>query len=176
MEQIVTMTAEDVLKAYTEKGLSTKRLNRAQATNTQMPKAGTFSKLGFATFKNPKTEVETPYPVLYVIDAKGKEIGTIAVGTVLQQISSGKARQVKRVDSEYVGKWFHAGRPLSSIPGLTETEQVAGLIGASFKTIEKRDERVGKLEFKDEKVVMFETEAEAISATELKDCYQIILA
>lgn len=174
MEVIVTMTAQDVLDSYKDNGLSEKRRNRAQATNSQMPKSGTFSKLAYPKFKNEKTGEEVPYPVLVVVDKSGKEIGNIAIGTILQQISTGKARQVRRATSEYVNKWFHAGRPLSEIAGLTEAEQVANLIGKSFTTKEMRDQVIGKLEFDNEnKVIMYATEAEAVSAIDTKDCYKI---
>lgn len=171
----IKLTAEEILKAYVDAGLSTKRQNRAQATNTQMPAKGTFAKLDFSTYTTEKGE-KIKYPVLVVMDANGKEIGNIAVGTILQQISANKARKVTRVTSDYVGKWFHASRPLSVIPGNSEIEQISGLIGRTFVTKEKRDQVVSKIVLTAEgKAVLYDTETEALNAVENKDCYQIVL-
>lgn len=170
----IKLTAVEVLEAYKNAGLTEKRLNRAQATNTQMPSSGKFHSLDFATFKDDQG-VERKYPVLIVVDAKGKKIGTVAVGTILQQISTGKARQIKNESSEYKGQWFHAGKPLSSIPGMNEAEQVANLIGRSFKATEKRDTVIPKINIVNNKPVFYTDEPTAVLAVENKDCYLIAI-
>lgn len=167
---VVKVTAEQVIEAYKAAGLTEKRLNRAQATNTQMPNSGKFTELSFATFKDDKG-VERKYPVLVVVNKDGKKIGTVAIGTILQQISTGKARLIRNEKSDYVGQWFHAGKPLNAIDGMTEAEQVANLIGKSFTAKEKKDTVIPKINIVDGKPVFYADEATAVLAVENKDCY-----
>lgn len=173
MEKVVVLTPEQVKAFYKDVlNVTEKRMNRAEATQTTMPKSGTFARLDKAVYKDEKGK-ETLYPVLVVIDKNGKEIGNIAVGTLRQQKASGKARKVTRDTSEYVGKYFHAGLNLNDLPGSNELEQVSNLLGKSFTTKEIPDLEVPKINLTaDGKVIMYDTEAEAIAAIEAKTCYQ----
>lgn len=172
-EKIIPMTAEQVKDFYKQTLMATdKRLNRAEATQQTMPKAGTFARLDKGTYKDAVTGKETLFPVLVVIDKNGKEIGNVAVGTIKQQKATGKARKVTRETSEYNGKYFHAGASITNLIGANELEQVSNLIGKSFTTKELLDLAVPKVTIVNEKVVMYDTEAEAIQAIEAKTCYQ----
>ena len=110
-----------------------------------------------------------------MVDDKGKEIGNVAIGTIRQQKATGKARKVTRETSEFFNKYFHAGANISTIEGANELEQVSNLIGKSFTTKELVDLPVPKIVLKDKKVVMYDTEQEAIEAIEAKTCYQFTI-
>ena len=166
----IKLTPEAVIEAYKNAGLGEKRLNRAQQTNTQMPTAGKFQELSFSSFKDDKG-IERKYPVLVVVNKDGKKIGNVAVGTIMQQVSTGKARLIRNDKSEYFGQWFHAGKALNSIDGMTEAEQVANLIGKSFTAKEKKDTIIPKINIVDGKPVFYSDEETAIKAVETKDCY-----
>jgi len=168
----IKLSAEQVLEAYKSAGLSEKRLNRAQATNTQMPSSGKFQELGFSSFKDEKG-VERKYPVLVVVNKDGKKIGNIAVGTIMQQVSTGKARLIRNEKSDYFGQWFHAGKALNTVEGMTEAEQVSNLLGKSFTAKEKKDCTIPKINIVDGKPVFYSDEATAVAAVENKDCYLI---
>lgn len=176
MTEIVALSVEQIVDAFKTAGVSEKRLNRLQRTNIQTPLKGTFSELIFLSFKT-DAGVELKYPALSVTDKDGKVVGNVAVGTILQGESIGKARKISQNNTNgFAGKWFHATKPISLIPGTSEAEQISNLIGRSYTAKQKPNTIIAKIAIdENNKPIFYETEDEAIAAVTNKDCYLFTL-
>ena len=169
----IILTSEQVADFYTA-NFTKKRAERAQRNNSNVPTEGTFVELSKAVYKS-EDGSENVYPVIKVADKNGAIIGEIAIGTLMQQKSAGKARKITRESSEYVGKYFHVGTPISRYNGLNEIDIVSGLLGKSFKAKSLPDTIVPAIKIVNGKPVMYETEETAIAAVDTKDCYQFTI-
>lgn len=169
----IILTVEQIHQFYKD-NFKEKRVQRAERNNSNVPTEGTFVELSKAVYKS-EDGSENVYPVIKVADKNGKVIGEIAIGTLMQQKSAGKARKITRESSEYVGKYFHVGTPISRYNGLNEIDIVSGLLGKSFKAKSLPDTIVPAIKIVNGKPVMYENEAAAIAATDLKDCYQFTI-
>ena len=169
----ILLTTEQVVEFYTA-NFSKKRTERAQRNNSNVPTEGTFVELSKSVYKS-EDGTENVYPVIKVADKNGVLIGEIAIGTLMQQRSTGKARKITRESSEYVGKYFHVGTPISRFNGLNEIDIVAGLLGKSFKAKSLPDTIVPAVKIVSGKPVMYDSEEAAIKAVDTKDCYQFTI-
>ena len=169
----ILLTPEQIVEFYST-NFTKKRTERAQRNNSNVPNEGTFVELSKSVYKA-ENGTENVYPVLKVADKNGVLIGEIAIGTLMQQKSAGKARKITRESSEYVGKYFHVGTPISRFNGLNEIDIVAGLLGKSFKAKAMPDTIVPAIKIVDNKPVMYDTESDAIAAVDTKDCYQFTI-
>ena len=169
----ILLTVEQIHQFYAD-NFSEKRVQRAQRNNSNVPTEGTFVELSKAVYKS-EDGTENVYPVIKVVDKNGVLIGEIAMGTLLQQKSAGKARKITRESSEYVGKYFHVGTPISRFNGLNEIDIVSGLLGKSFKAKVLPDTIVPAVKIVNNKPVMYDTEADAVAAVDTKDCYKITI-
>ena len=169
----ILLTVEQIHQFYAD-NFSEKRVQRAERNNSSIPGGGIFCELGYSIFKTEEGK-EIKYPVIKVANDNGKVIGEIAVGTLMQQKSAGKARKITRESSEYRGKWFHAGTPINDFEGKNELEVISGLLGKKFKTAVLKDVRVPAIKIVNDKPVMYDTEEAAVQATDIKDCYKITI-
>ena len=169
---VITMSTEQVLDAMKKMNLGDKRIARAERSNNTIPTKGIFAQLDKEVAKMPKGDIN--YPVIRITDAKGKNIGFISFATIFQQKSAGKARKVGAANTNgYAGKYFHAGAPVSQLDGTSEAEQIANLMGKKFTAKLLSDVVIPALNFtEDNKVIMYNTEEEALLAVSTKDCYQ----
>ena len=169
----ILLTTEQVHQFYTE-NFGEKRVQRAERNNSSVPGGGVFYELAKAVYKTEDGK-ENAYPVIRIANDNGKVIGEIALGTLLQQKSANKARKITRESSEYVGKWFHVGTPINDFDGLNELEIIANLLGKKFKTVVLKDVRVPAVKIVNNKPVMYDSEADAVAAVDIKDCYKITI-
>lgn len=169
----ILLTVEQIHQFYAD-NFSEKRVQRAERNNSTVPGGGIFYELGYSVFKTEEGK-EIKYPVIKVANDNGKVIGEIAVGTLMQQKSAGKARKITRESSEYRGKWFHVGTPINDFEGKNELEVIYGLLGKKFKTAVLKDVRVPAIKIVNDKPVMYDTEEAAVQAVDIKDCYKITI-
>ena len=169
----ILLTVEQIHQFYKD-NFSEKRVQRAERNNSTVPSGGVFYELGKSVYKA-EDGSENVYPVIKIANDNGKVIGEIALGTLLQQKSTNKARKITRESSEYVGKWFHVGTPINDFDGLNELEIVAGLLGKKFKTTVLKDVKVPAIKIVNGKPVMYDTEEAAVQAVDIKDCYKITI-
>ena len=169
----ILLTVEQIHQFYAD-NFSEKRVQRAERNNSSIPSGGVFYELGYSVFKTEEGK-EIKYPVIKIANDNGKVIGEIAMGTLMQQKSAGKARKITRESSEYRGKWFHAGTPINDFEGKNELEVISGLLGKKFKTAVLKDVKVPAVKIVNDKPVMYDTEADAIAAVDIKDCYKITI-
>ena len=177
-EKIVT-SVEDVQKFLLENGISEKRVQRAIRVQSTIPTAGIFAAISTNTFVNDEKE-SIIYPIFIIHDkagAGGKKIGEISLAQVIQDISAGKARQIKNspVPSR-IGKYFHIGKPLSELKGASEAEIIVELMGKSFTTEEIKDCTVPSFR-KDGNgdIIFYDTAEEALAAFDNKNCTKFIV-
>ena len=169
----ILLTVEQIHKFYAD-NFSEKRVQRAERNNSSIPGGGIFYELGYSVFKTEEGK-EIKYPVIKVANDNGKVIGEIAVGTLMQQKSAGKARKITRESSEYRGKWFHVGTPINDFEGKNELEVIYGILGKKFKTAVLKDVKVPAIKIVNDKPVMYDTEEAAVQAVDIKDCYKITI-
>lgn len=169
----ILLTVEQIHQFYAD-NFSEKRVQRAERNNSTVPGGGVFYELAKSIYRTEDGK-ENEYPVIRIANDNGKVIGEIAMGTLLQQKSTGKARKITRESSEYVGKWFHVGTAINDFDGLNELEIIAGLLGKKFKTTVLKDVKVPAIKIVNGKPVMYDNEADAIAAVDTKDCYKITI-
>ena len=169
----ILLTVEQIHQFYAD-NFSEKRVQRAERNNSSIPGGGVFYELGYSIFKTEEGK-EIKYPIIKVANDNGKVIGEIAVGTLMQQKSAGKARKITRESSEYRGKWFHVGTQINEFEGKNELEVISGLLGKKFKTTIIKDVRVPAIKIVNDKPVMYDTEEAAVQAVDVKDCYKITI-
>ena len=177
-EKIVT-SVEDVQKFLLENGISEKRVQRAIRIKSTMPTAGIFAAISTNTFVNEDKE-SIKYPVFVIHDkagAGGQKIGEISLAQVIQDISAGKARQIKNSPvSSRIGKYFHIGKPLSELKGASEAEIIVELMGKAFTTEEVRNCVVPSFRKDDNgDIIFYNTAEEALAAFDNKDCTKFIV-
>ena len=167
------LTVEQIHQFYAD-NFSEKRVQRAERNNSTVPGGGVFYELGYSVFKTEEGK-EIKFPVIKVANDNGKVIGEIAVGTLMQQKSTGKARKITRDTSEYKGKYFHVGTQINEFEGRNELEVISELLGKKFKVTVLKDVRVPAVKIVNDKPVMYDNEADAIAAVDTKDCYKITI-
>ena len=167
------LTVEQIHQFYAD-NFSEKRVQRAERNNSSVPGGGVFYELSYSVFKTEEGK-EIKFPVIKVANDNGKVIGEIAVGTLMQQKSTGKARKITRDTSEYKGKYFHVGTQINEFEGRNELEVISELLGKKFKVTVLKDVRVPAVKIVNDKPVMYDNEADAIAAVDTKDCYKITI-
>lgn len=169
----ILLTVEQIHQFYAD-NFSEKRVQRAERNNSTIPNGGVFYELSKSVYKA-EDGTENTYPVIKIANDNGKVIGEIAMGTLLQQKSTGKARKITRESSEYRGKWFHLGTQINEFEGRNELEVISELLGKKFKVTVLKDVRVPAVKIVNNKPVMYDSEADAIAAVDTKDCYKITI-